>query len=351
MNDALANLASAKEDAEIGALKREAERKGGGHNEQQAVRMAELGKIHNERQRMEDEFNAKQFDSLEEQKAAYTQHQADLVKNTEEAEQKKFEIEQANADRRKELQKQISDAGFQILGEAASAFFEIDKAKRDAALQESVAALDKQKEAELSKKGLTEAQKTAIEKKYAEQAKKLKTDAAKKDKEASKAQAIISGALAIVQAFAQMGHIAWAIASAVIVATTAIQIAKINATPIPAFAKGTKNAPKGMAWVGEEGPELVRLNGGEAIYTARQSQHIYDQWAANIPANSAEMMSAYMVDSKGGLGIDYDKLGKAVAEHIPASTIVQNTIDSDGMHSFVIKANSRTEVRNRRYGG
>lgn len=352
MNDALANLASAREDAEIDAMKREADRKGGGHDEQQAVRLAELDNIKDKRQRIEDEFNARQYDTMEEYKAACIQHEADLVKNTEETAQKQYEIEKANADRRKEIQKQITEAGFQILNDAASAYFEADKARRDAALQESLNLLDRQKEAEVSKKGLTEAQKTAIEKRYAEQARRLKMEAAKKEKQAAKTQALINGALAITNALATVQPF-WAalVAAGVAAASTAVQIAKINSTPIPQFAKGTKNAPKGMAWVGEEGPELVKLNGGEAIYTARESQHIYDQWAANIPTNSAEMMGAYMVDSKGGLQIDYDKLGKAVAEHIPASTIVQNTIDSDGLHSFVLKAGSRMEVRNRRYGG
>ena len=35
---------------------------------------------------------------------------------------------------------------------------------------------------------------------------------------------------------------------------------------IPGFATGTPSAPPGLAWVGEQGPELVRLAGGERIY-------------------------------------------------------------------------------------
>jgi hypothetical protein len=37
------------------------------------------------------------------------------------------------------------------------------------------------------------------------------------------------------------------------------------------FAGGTSSAPAGMAWVGEEGPELMRFRGGEQVYTAKQS--------------------------------------------------------------------------------
>ncbi|WP_405124273.1 tape measure protein [Pseudomonas alloputida] len=40
---------------------------------------------------------------------------------------------------------------------------------------------------------------------------------------------------------------------------------------LPGFATGTYNAPRGMAWVGEQGPELVAFRGGEQVYTAGQS--------------------------------------------------------------------------------
>lgn len=41
---------------------------------------------------------------------------------------------------------------------------------------------------------------------------------------------------------------------------------------VGAYAKGTASAPTGMAWVGEEGPELVQFKGGERVYTATESQ-------------------------------------------------------------------------------
>ncbi|PWC48125.1 hypothetical protein TSA6c_16955 [Azospirillum sp. TSA6c] len=40
---------------------------------------------------------------------------------------------------------------------------------------------------------------------------------------------------------------------------------------LPGFATGTLSAPSGWAIVGEEGPELVRLSGGERIWNARES--------------------------------------------------------------------------------
>lgn len=43
---------------------------------------------------------------------------------------------------------------------------------------------------------------------------------------------------------------------------------------VPGFATGTNNAPPGMAWVGERGPELVVFGGGERVLTAAASQNL-----------------------------------------------------------------------------
>lgn len=42
-------------------------------------------------------------------------------------------------------------------------------------------------------------------------------------------------------------------------------------SPISGFAKGTGGAPPGWAWVGEEGPELVKFSGGETVVPHAQS--------------------------------------------------------------------------------
>lgn len=45
-----------------------------------------------------------------------------------------------------------------------------------------------------------------------------------------------------------------------------------NAAIYDGFAGGTQNAPPGWAWVGEEGPELMRMHGGEQILPSHVSQ-------------------------------------------------------------------------------
>lgn len=44
--------------------------------------------------------------------------------------------------------------------------------------------------------------------------------------------------------------------------------------PVPGFATGTTNAPPGMAWVGEDGPELVSFSGGETVFPADLSRNL-----------------------------------------------------------------------------
>ncbi|PSL23478.1 tape measure protein [Dyadobacter jiangsuensis] len=47
-----------------------------------------------------------------------------------------------------------------------------------------------------------------------------------------------------------------------------------RAAGVPGYAKGTNSASPGLAMVGEQGRELVRMNGGEQVYTAGQTAGI-----------------------------------------------------------------------------
>jgi phage-related tail protein len=47
---------------------------------------------------------------------------------------------------------------------------------------------------------------------------------------------------------------------------------------IPALAKGTNYASAGWTWVGENGPELLRMNGGEQVMPNRESRDYAKRW-------------------------------------------------------------------------
>jgi hypothetical protein len=100
-----------------------------------------------------------------------------------------------------------------------------------------IAGLEKDKAAELSNSSLTSAQKLAIEQKYKQQESKIKTKAFKEEQEASIAQTVINGAVAISKVWAD-GGILGALDMGVVIAETAAQVAKIASQKPPAYARG-----------------------------------------------------------------------------------------------------------------
>ena len=65
------------------------------------------------------------------------------------------------------------------------------------------------------------------------------------------------------------------------------------------FASGTSSAPPGWAWVGEEGPELMKMRGGERIYNARDSLRIAE---GNTRSAGRSTGSGTVQVNLGGLG-------------------------------------------------
>jgi hypothetical protein len=145
-------------------------------------------------------------------------------------EDKKVEIKKTALQQAEELAKKSED---KIAAYALSALTNSIKQQADA----KVAALEKNKTAELSNNSLTSAQKLAIENKYKKQEGAIKVKAFKEEQKASIAQALINGAIAITKAEAQTG-ILGALVIPGIIAVTAIQIAKIASQKPPAYAKG-----------------------------------------------------------------------------------------------------------------
>ncbi|MBJ3783419.1 phage tail length tape measure family protein [Devosia sediminis] len=66
---------------------------------------------------------------------------------------------------------------------------------------------------------------------------------------------------------------------------------------IPGFASGTDNAPAGLAWVGEEGPELVRFRGGEQVYNHTRSMGMVASNQNQIP--DSRSVSVQIIDQRG----------------------------------------------------
>ena len=111
---------------------------------------------------------------------------------------------------------------------------------------------------------------------------------------------------------------------------------RINGRAVhPGYAKGTKNARKGWAWVGEEGPELMNFKGGEQVISNRESLGILEQ-AKRFMGNREDIVTSsgssfnstdyhQSRSSEGNKDIDYDKLAEAFVDALEGAEITANT--------------------------
>lgn len=168
----------------------------------------------------------------------------DLEELNERKEQINAEYNQRELDAKKQLNQAITDGAIQIAQAGADAIFNAQASRLNAA-----------KERELSNKNLTEEQKMAITKKYADKQKKM-----------DMAQAIVNGALAIIKVFASMGPPVSFVMAGITAALTAIQVAQIAKTKYYALGgilQGKKHAEGGIYLGNGEYAE-----GGEGIISA-----------------------------------------------------------------------------------
>lgn len=122
--------------------------------------------------------------------------------------------------------------------------------------------VEKMEESGAISKEQAEARKEAIRQKSEEREKDIATKQAKIKKQQSIFNIIVDTASAIMAAWSY-GPIVGAILTALIAATSAVQLATVMAEPIPQYAKGTQDHPGGLAVVGDAGrSEIVRTPGG-----------------------------------------------------------------------------------------
>jgi phage-related tail protein len=68
---------------------------------------------------------------------------------------------------------------------------------------------------------------------------------------------------------------------------------------LPGFAAGTMSAPAGLAWVGENGPELVNFRGGESVLSAPQSAALAGGPQINISITGSRQDAAEIARQVG----------------------------------------------------
>lgn len=238
--------------------------------------------------------------------------------------------------------KQTSDAIFQIVSNSVQSELQAETEK-----------LNKRRDLELQNKNLTEQQKDAINKRYADQEAKLKRKAYEQDKASKMAQAAINGALAITNILATLPKTTFGVLDAIMiasaVATTAAQIGIIASTPIPAFKKGGKNIPSGMKLVGEEGPELIYTPGGETVIPHGDTAKILEAWSIPVPNVNPALKTDMAIAAALPAGIDYTKLAQAFAQELRNNPSVNISMDNAGFAMHLLQKNKAVHLLNNRY--
>lgn len=128
-----------------------------------------------------------------------------------------------------EYQEKIKAASFDYANIIADGIFDLEQIARENETKNALNAIDKEYNYKLEQAKGNATIEAALEKEKSDKIEKIQRESFEQDKQAKIAQAIVSGALAIIQALATLGPIGGAIAAIGIGATTGFQIAKIKA--------------------------------------------------------------------------------------------------------------------------
>lgn len=226
-----------------------------------------------------------------------------------------------------------------------------------------VAAAEEEQRKQLEGRELSASQQQAIERNTQREIGRIKTEAARKQRQADITQAAVNGAIAITRAYATMvDPISASIVAIGIGVTTGLQIAAIKNQPIPKFAKGTK---------GVEGPGtdtsdsiLAYLSKGEMVIPTKTKESyfpaldlIFDKKVSPSIANellleaskgnyniSHDYNSPVYVNSS--VAIDYDKLDRLFSKNKSTTNI---NMDESGFRKFLITENGKNEYLNKKF--
>lgn len=136
----------------------------------------------------------------------------------------------------------------------------------------------------------------------------------------------------------------------------ATQLAVAAAKPLPQYAKGRKGGKGEYAMVGERGAEIMYVPDGASIIPHNKindpaSWGAYGVPAINMPAmpsTDQDIMRAIAFAQATGQ-IDYDKIGAALAKHMPQQKAVSVNIDRNGI--MVSNGHDSHTFLNTKYSG
>lgn len=306
----------------------------------------DIGILERREQALEDQL-AKGLISEQEYNLKYAQLQDDKAKLSEDTEKKITDLHAAEAERRKQINAQIIQSVIEVSGQV----IDILEGLNDLQNQRDQQRLEGERARvqELLESGaITEKEAIARNKRIDAEEKKVKREAAQRDKNIAIFNAVINTAAAITKALPNL------LLAGIAAALGAAQIAIIASRPIPKFKGGKKNRYEGPGIIGEAGSEifehdgkryiahketLVWLGKDDKVYTPQETKRM-------LPSVDKKLMEQRDREVVIQNEIDYDQLGKAVGKHVKVPGI---TIDENGFKAWQQDGLSRKNYMDKYY--
>ncbi len=303
---------------------------------------------------VEDKINARKHDRKEFEKDILERMAIQKAANDKEIAELMKLLQSAG----KEREKAYTEWGKFALEQAqvvSDTIFTINAQNTQHELDTKLADINELRDAELSNKELTEAQRLQIEKRYRLEEAKIKKQAWEAQKQADLAQAIINGALAVSKAWATVpppANIPAAIAAGV---ATAAQVAIIENTKPPKFEKGgfvdgNLHASGGTIIEAERGEYVINRHSTADYLPAIKAINdgsVEPTFANNILtalSNGSYQLAAQFQSKESAQEVfNYHKLGNILERH---KSTVNISIDENGFNKMIEKSHSRTTFRN-----
>ena len=187
----------------------------------------------------------------------------------------------------------------------------------------------------------------------------LKRKAAAVEKASAAFSIAISTAMAIMNGLNTQPMLPLGVAMAAMAgAMGATQLAMVLAKPLPKYAKGRKRGKGEYAMVGERGAELMYIPDNASIVPHHHLNQPEKWGDYNVPMpyvpaqpNIESEIMRYAIMQQVGFNPDYDRFGRAVAEHIviPEQKAVYVNVDRSGIG--VSEGGDTHHYLNRKYAG
>lgn len=318
----------------------------------QQLAQFDIGILDRREKALEDQL-AKGLISEQEYNLRYAVLQDEKVKIAEDTENKITGLHKSESEKRRKIDEETIELALNVASEVSGILSELSdqQAERDEQKVES----ERAKVQELLETGaITEKEAINRNKRIDAEEKKLRRQAAQRDKALAIFDSVIATAKAVVQALAVPPAPNFVLA-AIAGAFGAAQTALIAARPIPKFKGGKKGSYSGPGIIGEDGAEifehdgkryvayketLVWLGKQDKVYTPQETKRM-------LPSVDRELMKQQQrPETIVSNDIDYDALGKAVGKHVKVPGI---TIDENGFKAWQQDGLSRTRYMDKYY--